>query len=346
MAGYEPTSGRTVALCCVVCESTFDHATKRRGRYPRFCSDRCRESANGRPSAVRRAPAGVRTLHDLACVQCGRGFKALDPKRKCCGRECGGQWSKARQTEWRARKAAERNTRVCQSCGVTFRRSRSSDPGKYCSRACVALGRRKYSSPDEARKAGKQRERDRRRAAKGLDQPVSCARCHLVFRRKHIGQMFCSTNCRLVPKRLPRCCSHCGSAFTPAHGGAALCSEECRGAKRRINLRNARPKGGRKDRDRARKAGVKYEPINRAKLYERDGWRCQVCGRKTPKALRGKLVDNAPELDHRVPLCLGGDHTWENVQTACRRCNAKKAGRHVVGQLALFARPRGGGGFF
>ena len=31
-----------------------------------------------------------------------------------------------------------------------------------------------------------------------------------------------------------------------------------------------------------------------------------------------------PTIDHRVPISLGGDHTWENVALACRRCNREK----------------------
>lgn len=42
MARHQPTSGRVVTLCCVTCEKPFDHTTKLRGRYPRFCSDPCR----------------------------------------------------------------------------------------------------------------------------------------------------------------------------------------------------------------------------------------------------------------------------------------------------------------
>jgi hypothetical protein len=44
-------------------------------------------------------------------------------------------------------------------------------------------------------------------------------------------------------------------------------------------------------------------------------------------------------LDHRVPLKQRGAHSYENVQTACRKCNAKKAASRVVGQLPMFAKP-------
>lgn len=323
MAGYEPTTGRTVALCCVVCESTFDHTTKSKGRYPA-----------SPPGAQRRAPVGKRTLHELTCAQCNKHFKALDPKRKCCGQECGRRWAKVRQNEWRARRAEERNTRTCQSCGVTFRRQRASDTGKYCSKRCVADARRKYASSEEARKAGKRRARDRRRASSGLDQAVPCAGCEKPFERKHTGQRFCSSGCaKPAQTHRPRRCKACDIEFTPAHGRAQYCSPSCA-------RRAARLKFGKRHRQRARYHGVPYEPVDRLKVFERDAWTCQVCGKKAPRRWQGSFRDNAPELDHRTPMALGGAHSYENCQLACRRCNLAKAGSRIVGQMPLFAHPQ------
>jgi 5-methylcytosine-specific restriction endonuclease McrA len=123
--------------------------------------------------------------------------------------------------------------------------------------------------------------------------------------------------------------------FAPEYGDKrrSFCSSAC------LDRHSRRQAGGNSDRKRARRAGVQYQPINRTKLFTRDGWRCQICGVKTPKALRGKHEDRSPELDHRVPLALGGAHTWENIQLACRKCNGAKGGRRIVGQLPLFARP-------
>lgn len=105
---------------------------------------------------------------------------------------------------------------------------------------------------------------------------------------------------------------------------------------RRQNKRN--DEGG-SHRRRARRAQVAYEPVNRLKVFERDGWRCQICGVLTPRRLLGKLKPRSPELDHRVPMALGGGHLWANVQCACRQCNASKGGDRVRGQLALFPKP-------
>jgi len=51
----------------------------------------------------------------------------------------------------------------------------------------------------------------------------------------------------------------------------------------------------------------------------RDRYTCQYCGRAR------KSYDLT--LDHVVPRSLGGDNCWENLVTACRRCNIKKGNR-------------------
>ena len=65
-----------------------------------------------------------------------------------------------------------------------------------------------------------------------------------------------------------------------------------------------------------------------------EGKRCQLCGIKTPKSAKGKQRNNSPELDHIQPLSVGGDHTWDNCQCACRQCNITKRNR-PLGQQRL-----------
>ena len=69
-------------------------------------------------------------------------------------------------------------------------------------------------------------------------------------------------------------------------------------------------------------------------VFQRDKWRCQLCGRKTPIGLRGTIDPRAPELDHVVTIAEGGAHTIQNTQCACRRCNIAKGARSR-GQLHL-----------
>jgi 5-methylcytosine-specific restriction endonuclease McrA len=53
--------------------------------------------------------------------------------------------------------------------------------------------------------------------------------------------------------------------------------------------------------------------LNRKNLFKRDDGKCVYCGSE----------DNLT-IDHVVPKCYGGKTTWENVVTACHKCNNKK----------------------
>ncbi len=57
--------------------------------------------------------------------------------------------------------------------------------------------------------------------------------------------------------------------------------------------------------------------LSRREVFQRDAHTCQYCG------MRGQDMT----LDHIVPRSRGGVHSWENVATACKRCNHRKAGR-------------------
>jgi 5-methylcytosine-specific restriction endonuclease McrA len=61
---------------------------------------------------------------------------------------------------------------------------------------------------------------------------------------------------------------------------------------------------------------VKFSRIN---IFTRDSYTCQYCNHR----------HRTEELtfDHVVPIALGGRKTWENIVTACWRCNNKKSGR-------------------
>jgi 5-methylcytosine-specific restriction endonuclease McrA len=57
--------------------------------------------------------------------------------------------------------------------------------------------------------------------------------------------------------------------------------------------------------------------LTRLEIFNRDHYRCQYCGRETRQLT----------LDHIIPRHLGGEHTWENLVSACPACNRRKAGR-------------------
>jgi len=60
-------------------------------------------------------------------------------------------------------------------------------------------------------------------------------------------------------------------------------------------------------------------PLSRRTVLARDGYTCQYCGLQPD---RSELT-----LDHVVPRCRGGKTSWENLATACKRCNQRKANR-------------------
>ena len=54
-------------------------------------------------------------------------------------------------------------------------------------------------------------------------------------------------------------------------------------------------------------------PLSRRALFARDGGRCVYCGAA------------ATSIDHVIPRSRGGLHVWENVVSACHKCNHHKA---------------------
>lgn len=90
----------------------------------------------------------------------------------------------------------------------------------------------------------------------------------------------------------------------------------------------------RKHAHRALVRGAAAEKIDPLEIFNRDGWRCGLCGRSTPKSKRGTYDTSAPELDHIIPISAGGAHVRSNVQCSCRGCNMTKHAK-PLGQLRL-----------
>ena len=57
--------------------------------------------------------------------------------------------------------------------------------------------------------------------------------------------------------------------------------------------------------------------LTRLEVFNRDRYTCQYCGKETRQLT----------IDHVIPRYRGGQHTWENVVSACVACNRRKAGR-------------------
>lgn len=241
--------------------------------------------------------------------------------------------SKGEQARRMREKRAKAETYICAFCGKEYIRNvrRHGDQGKkYCSRDCAFKDQAAW-----------------RRRAERKSWPsckvyfLTCEICGKRFTTNKKGALVCSMSCLLLKgnkKAYIRAkaqhqakiikCKECGKVFTGEYGDKkkVYCSVSC-GTKYHQRI----GKGVR----RARKFSRPHENISPVEIFQRDGWRCQICRVKTPARLRGTTNDRAPELDHIVALANGGSHLKSNTQCLCRRCNQEK-GIETRGQLRMF----------
>jgi len=242
------------------------------------------------------------------------------------------------------------HTEECNYCGKAFVAQRTS-PGHYCSNVCFGRAKtHEYISSNPS-------------------SPVEWRECHTCGAQlgprpiKSWAGEFC-TSCRdllgstvntkpgevefLRERMNGRPCVVCGKTYIPFTQSKNTCSPECA-----LNTEEA--KGKRRIAKRAWKkteAGKRHQRIHNRKrraarygngpvdsidpigVFDRDKWRCYICGAYTPKGMRGSNDDRAPELDHVIPLAAGGTHTLDNVACSCRRCNGEKGA--TIYQTDLF----------
>lgn len=108
-------------------------------------------------------------------------------------------------------------------------------------------------------------------------------------------------------------CAYCGQEFYSRKNTQKYCSKECLD---KIGL------------DKAREWNKKNKREAEFSIFERDGFRCQYCG-KTPQD-KIKLV-----IDHIYPISKGGDENHLNLITACSLCNSMKGAK--VLQLSMLS---------
>lgn len=245
---------------------------------------------------------------------------AVHPKAKL--RE---QKDKDRKAAWleKLSKAVVRQDHTCQGCGVKFK-PKNADRIKFCSRECFSS-----NQPKRFKRLGLCRVSFR-----------DCVDCGQKFSVR--GQKIRCEPCNSLPE--VSTCRFCNKPYERSEAYQRFCSQDCREQSHTTSNRKARRKRrkeyGKHWRKRCRVLGLPYEPVVSTVIFDRDKWRCQICGDKTPERLRGTQNPRAPTLDHRIPLSRGGGHLYSNLQCACRQCNTKKGNRVVIGQLPLFNNPK------
>jgi 5-methylcytosine-specific restriction endonuclease McrA len=219
-------------------------------------------------------------------------------------------------------------SKACGQCGKAIK----------IRRICNACHLKEYKKAHPERVA-RYRALESAKAKLTTRQQRPCLDCHIEFVTSPAKRCSSCVKARVKYKTFirnsklhqapARACKECGLMFTPAYGvkRRTYCSDGCCS---RATKRTARLKG------KAKKRSLTIESVNPFKVFERDGWRCHLCGCKTPKEKRGTYHPKAPELDHIVPLSKGGEHSYRNTACACRACNAAKSDR-IIGQPSLLA---------
>lgn len=244
-----------------------------------------------------------------------------NPRQKYCSTFC-------RQKAKRERYKATLVDRVCITCGQTYQTSELS----------LRMGQKNYCSEDCTPPRNTE------------DVVITCQRCSKQF-DAHPNTKWCA-ECKVElnreygrinwrkyykrPTHAKRTCANCGKWFTPDHGAQLYHSSQC--AERAYkNDENAKKR--QKEYMQRRKQWSRKPPggekVYRARIFDRDNWTCQLCGKKVNKRLHWPNPMSAT-LDHIVPLANGGQHIPENCQLAHFMCNSTRS--NVGGaQLRLFA---------
>ena len=214
-----------------------------------------------------------------------------------------------------ARGGRQRGTKTMRICEVCQKRYKSSYlEQRTCGRVCGRVISTR-SVPNE----------------RGPSRRIDLHQCGSCFSwLSQPGRKFCSADCMRAAKRRTRVstatpttttCRNCGGAYTTRtrrNGGTCLACQKRLARQRR----------------RATKTAAFVEPVYRQRIYERDRWRCRLCGKPVK---RTAVVPHpmAPTLDHIIPLAAGGTHEPSNVQCAHFICNSIKSAGGGGEQLLL-----------
>jgi 5-methylcytosine-specific restriction endonuclease McrA len=124
------------------------------------------------------------------------------------------------------------------------------------------------------------------------------------------------------PGRTVQCAaSDCTADFQRPNVYTLYCTNACK--RRAARSRYAEAWGIDALRARENAKGKRRKARRRLRVFDRDGWTCQLCGGEVD-AFADMLDDLAPEADHIIPEAHGGSDDYSNLQCAHRICNREK----------------------
>lgn len=141
----------------------------------------------------------------------------------------------------------------------------------------------------------------------------------IVWEAKKEAEKLAAEEKREARKRI---CA-CGEPYIYSGHGREMCTmcrskahNKSRELKRRIKI----------------SAAMVDKDITLDRLIAKQGSTCRLCGELTDPTDFEILEDGAfvagnkyPSIDHVIPLSRSGQHSWDNVQVACRICNSIKS---------------------
>lgn len=267
----------------------------------------------------------VRSKPRRPCAECGKPlpFNHAVVCSKPCERLRRSRTYKSSQAVRKTRDdgatiPAKTTSILCKYCGSGFTIGAGSRKRQYCSKTCNKNDYRKSHIASRCTLTVVE---------------VNCLLCNSPYTRcgRHKdSKKYCSTACskaarQAKPKQF-MVCIHCGKEFVKRKS-KKTCSNECkyRAARKWSSRAECRASVGQSRR--ARKLALPSELFERQEIYERDNWRCQLCGLPTSTKTYVRKDPFSPTLDHIIPLRLGGHHIRTNVQLAHAVCNSRKGAR-------------------
>lgn len=190
----------------------------------------------------------------------------------------------------------------CKACGGPIKRPRAGKVGRFCSARCRRDG-----------------------AAVRI-----CGHCGKRF-GSYTPQTNCSLSCAQKARNKrrgyrPAQCRVCGSSFRVTKSNKHFCSWAC--VAKHSGHRQSTPAQReywrrQKQRRKARKMLVIQQPYTEQEIFERDRWKCGICGKRV-SAKKVAPHPKSPTIDHVIPLTKGGADAPYNVQCGHYQCNVVK----------------------
>lgn len=296
-------------ITCRGCGNQFKHDVI--SRQPEYCSKTCKRTvANARSRANRKPPDALTRSMRICCEACGvSGLRTTKGFCKACTKLSQRLIARTATPPFLADKREPKGPScTCAVCGVLYKPKRKGRD-TTCSRECgfewIAVKARAKANGDR-----------------------------ILVRVKRIPY---------VPPQPDAQCSMCGVGYVRSKAYQRRCSDECEAAYDaavKVARQEARKRSPSRRKNKALRRALERgarttQAVDPFVVFDRDGWRCQCCGVRTPKTKRGTYDSRAPELDHIIPVSKGGAHSYRNTQCLCRGCNGAKSDG-VGGQMRLF----------